>query len=178
MTTEGRIKNARALCEKGAWPDVLALAGAWRAEKPDDAKAWFYYGAALAAMGRQVEADTAYRRALELDPNDVKAWNNRAKVLFEGLNRPGEASKCLQRLLEIDSQNPLAWANLASLQGQLGRHQEALMCAERALSFDPHMVLAQLIRARAAQALGRPEILREASAALAQLPPEHFSRIH
>jgi tetratricopeptide (TPR) repeat protein len=174
--TSSKAARARSLCEKGSWPDVLALAESWRAEKPDDAKAWFYCGAALAAMGRLVEADTAYRRSLALDPADVKAWNNLAKLSFEGLNRPAEATKCLQRLLEIDSRNALAWANLASLNGQLGRHAEAMTCAERALAIDPHMALAQLIRARAAQGLGRPEILREASAALARMPPEKFGR--
>jgi tetratricopeptide (TPR) repeat protein len=174
--SSAKAARARSLCEKGSWAEVLALAEGWRAESPGDAKAWFYHGAALAATGRFVEAETAYRHALALDATDVKAWNNLAKVLFEGLKRPAKAVKCLQRLLEIDSRNKLAWANLASLYGQLGRHKEALACAERALAIDPHMVLAQLIRARAAQGLGRPEILREASALLAQLPPEKFSR--
>jgi hypothetical protein len=38
------------------------------------------------------------------------------------------------------------------------------------------MVEAHLHRARAAQSLGRPEIVRAASEALAQLPPEKFKR--
>jgi len=171
-----KAARARSLCEKGQWADVFTLAEAWRAESPDDAQAWFYYGAALAALGRFVEADTAYRRSLALDGSNVKAWNNLAKLSFECLKRPDEAVKCLRQLLKVDPQNSLAWANYASLNGQLGRHQEALACAERALAIDPHMVMAQLIRARAAQGLGRPEIMREASTVLSQLPPEKFSR--
>jgi tetratricopeptide (TPR) repeat protein len=175
-TPADKAARARSLCEKGSWPDVLTLAEGWRAESPDDAKAWFYCGAALAALGRFMEADTAYRRSLALDGSNVKAWNNLAKLSFEGLKRPAEAVKCLEQLIKVDPQNSLAWANYASLNGQLGRHKEALDCAERALAIDPHMVMAQLIRARAAQGLGRPEIMREASAVLSQLPPEKFGR--
>ena len=169
-----KIKAARALCEKGLWPDMLAFAAKWQAENPVDAKAWFYHGAALAATGRLVEAETSYRRALALDGTDVKAWNNLATVLFEGLNRPGEAAACLERALNLEPQNPLAWTNLASLNGQLGRHARALECAERALALEPTLVAAQLHRARAAQFLGRKDVLREASQILATLPPEQF----
>jgi len=78
--------------------------------------------------------------------------------------------------LQIEPQNKLGWANLASMNGQLNRHVQALDCAERALALDPQMVEAQLHRARAAQALKKTEIVRAASEALAQLPPEKFKR--
>ena len=62
------------------------------------------------------------------------------------------------------------------MNGQLGRPAQALECAERALALDPQMVEAQLHRARAAQALGKPEIVRAASEALANVPLEKFRR--
>jgi hypothetical protein len=62
------------------------------------------------------------------------------------------------------------------MNGQLGRHAQALACAERALTLEPQMVEAQLHRARAAQMLGRTEILRTACESLAALPPEQFRR--
>ena len=92
-------------------------------------------------------------------------------------SRPAEAAQCLVQALQIDPGNPLGWANLASMNGQLGRHAQALDCAERALALDPHMVEAQLHRARAAQSLGKPEVVRAASEALAKLPPEKFRRM-
>ena len=176
-SSESQAAQARSLCEQGLWPDVLALAGAWGAENPAAAPAFFYQGVALAAMGRWVEAETAYRRALQRDALDFKTWNNLAGLLFDGLNRPADAAKCLARALSLAPANPLGWANLASLNGQLGRHSQALACAERALALDPQLAEAQLHRARAAQALGRAEILRSASEALAQLPPEKFCRM-
>lgn len=171
-----KIAHARALCEKGAWPDALAFAQAWAAETPADAKAWYYSGIALAASGRLIDAETSYRRALKLDASDFKAWNNLAALLFGAMQRPAEAAQCLVQALQIDPVNPLGWSNLASMNGQLGRHAQALDCAERALALDPHMVEAQLHRARAAQALGKTEIVRAASEALAKLPAEKFKK--
>ena len=177
-TSNGQDKtsHARALCEQGLWPEVLAFAQKWHAENPADAKALFYAGLALASLGNFGEAEANYRRALRLDAKDFKTWNNLAALLFDALNQPVEATKCLVQALQFDPGNPLGWSNLASMHGQMGRHAQALECAERALSLDPQMVEAQLHRARAAQMLGKPEIIQAASEALAKLPPEKFKR--
>lgn len=168
--------RARSLCERGCWADLLGFTLDWQLENPGDARAFFYRGVALAASGQAREAETSYRRALQLDPKDFKAWNNLATLLFDALNRPLEGVQCLAQGLKTEPRNKLGWANLASMSGQLGRHAKALECAERALAIDPELVEAHLHRARAAQALGRAEIVRAVSKALAQLPPEKFQR--
>lgn len=175
-TDADRAALARSLCERGRWPDVLTFAQKWSAENSSDTKSFFYQGVALAAMGRLAEAETAYRRVLALDEKDSKAWNNLATLLFGPMNRPAEGAKCLAQALKVDPGNHLGWANLASMNGQLGRHVEARVCAERALELEPHMVEAHLHRARAAQMLGQMEIVQAATEALANLPPEKFKR--
>jgi tetratricopeptide (TPR) repeat protein len=171
-----KTRQARTLCEQGQWPEVLAFAKQWQNEQPGAAGAFFYQGAALAALGKFAEAATAYRRALALDETDFKIWNNLAALLFDALNQPAEGAKCLAQALRLEPGNQLGWANLASMNGQLNRHAQALECAERALALDPQLVEAQLHRARAAQALGKPDIVRAASEALAKLPAEKFKR--
>jgi len=57
-----KAAHARSLCEKGLWPDVLVFAEKWQAESPDEAKGFFYQGAAFAATSRFPEAETAYYR--------------------------------------------------------------------------------------------------------------------
>jgi len=171
-----KARQARTLCEQSQWPEVLSFTQKWHVENPADAKALFYQGVALAATGRFAEAETAYRHALKLDPTDSKGWNNLAAVLFDALNQPAEGAKCLAHSLKLDPGNKLGWANLASMNGQLGRHVQARVCAERALDLDPQMVEAHLHRARAAQMLGQTEIVRATTEALAQLPPEKFKR--
>ncbi|HEX7654625.1 MAG TPA: tetratricopeptide repeat protein [Verrucomicrobiae bacterium] len=174
MNHEAHISQLRALCERGAWAEVLGQAQAWQRQEPGAARAWFYQGVAQAALGQGTAAEASYRQALKLDPRDFKAWNNLAGLLFEQLQRPADAAKCLAQALELDPQNKLGWANLASLNGQLGRHTDALTCAERALALDPEYVAAHLHRARAAQQLGRGDVVRAAAEALARLPVSRF----
>jgi Flp pilus assembly protein TadD len=174
--SEEKIKAARELCDKGLWPDALAFARKWRAENPADAKALFFQGVALAATGRFVEAETAYRRALALDAADFKAWNNLAGVLFDSLDKPVDAIRCMERAMKLEPQNKLGWSNLASMVGRLGRHEKALEFAGRALALDPKMVEALLHKAAAAKALGKMEIVREVSLALAAIEAEKFRR--
>ena len=178
MTTEGKIKAARELCDKGLWPDALAFARKWHAENPAGAKALFFQGVALAATGRFAEAETTYRRALVLDAADFKTWNNLAGILFDSLDKPLDAIRCMERALKLEPQNKLGWSNLASMVGRLGRHEKALEFAERALSLDPQFVEAHLHRAAAAKALGKTVIVREAARALEAIEADKFKRAH
>jgi tetratricopeptide (TPR) repeat protein len=178
MATEpnSRMHQARTLCEQSLWGEALAFARRWQGEAPQDAGAYYYEGVALAGRGQFVAAEAAYYRALALNDQDFKTWNNLAAVLFDGLNQPAEAARCLTQAMQLDPGNKVGWANLASMYGQIGRHEQALDCANRALALDPELVEAQLHRGRAAQALGRTEILRAACEALGLLPPEKFRR--
>jgi len=171
-----KVQVAREFCNASAWPELLAFADEWRSEKADDARALFYRGAALAGMGRFTEAETMYRQALERDPRDFKAWHNLAGLLFESMDRPVDAIRCMERAMKLEPQNKLGWANLASMLGQLGRHEKALEFANRAIALDPHMVEAHLHKAAAAKALGKTEIIREVSQALASIEAGKFKR--
>lgn len=173
---DGHVERARSLCQEGRWTDVLEFVLDWQLAYSGDARAFFYQGIALAATGRPKDAESCYRRALQLNSHDFKVWINLAGLLFETLGRHAEGVQCLMQALKLNPDNPLGWANLASMNGQLGRHAQALECAERALALKPQMVEAHLHRARAAQMLGRPEIVRAACEALAQLPPDQFRR--
>ena len=171
------VMQARSLCEAGSWLELLEFAQAWQRESPGDARPHFYQGMALAATGCLAEAEASYRRALQLDPQSFKIWNNLGTLLFETMNRQAEGMQCLAQAMNLDPGNKLGWAKLASMNGQIGRHGQALECAERALALDAQMVEAQLHRARAAQMLGKREILQAVCEALAQLPPEKFKRV-
>jgi tetratricopeptide (TPR) repeat protein len=176
ISSKDRLWEVRELCGRAAWPEVLAYARKWHAERPTEAKAVFYQGVALAAMGRFTEAETVYRRVVKLDQTDFMAWNNLAALLSGALNRGPEGVQCLAQALKVDPGNKQGWASLAGMNSQLGRHQQAMECAECALALDPQMVEAQLHRARSAQVLGQMEIVRAASEALARVPPEQFHR--
>ena len=176
MTTQDKIRTARELCDQGLWAQVVAFARDWHAENPAEARALFFQGVALAAMGRFIEAETTYRRALALDAADFKVWNNLAGVLFDSLNKPLDAIRCMEQAVKLEPQNKLGWANLASMVGRMGRHEQALKFADRALALDPQMVEALLHKATAAKMLGKTEIVRETALALTAIDAEKFRR--
>ena len=173
---EEKFTRARALCEKGLWPDVLDFARKWREENPADYKALFYMGLGFSGLGQFVQAETAYRQALAMDATDPKVWNNLAKILFENLKRPKEAILCVEQILKLDPGNKLGWSNLAVMVGELGFHDKAMIYADRAIALDPKFIEAYLHKATAARALGKMEIVREVCDALAAIEPEKFQR--
>ena len=176
LSTEEKIKTARGLCEQGRWRDVLTFAQQWRAESPRDYRALYYAGLGFSGTNEFSEAEAAYRLALTMETADFKVWNNLAGLLFEKMRREPEGIRCIEEALKVDPRNKLGWLNLASMVGRLGRHDRVLECADRALALDPKLVEAHLHKGRAARALGKKEIVREACTALEGIGPEHFRR--
>ncbi len=60
------------------------------ADDPDNELAWFSLGQALFEAKRHAEADHAFARAAELQPDLMMAWFRRAQCLV-ALGRPAEA---------------------------------------------------------------------------------------
>jgi tetratricopeptide (TPR) repeat protein len=176
LNPQEKAGRARALCEQGLWPDVLAFAQKWHAENPADHRALFYLGLGFSGRGQFMQAETAYRQSLALDATDPKVWNNLAKILFENLQRPKDAILCIEQMLKLDPGNKLAWSNLAVMVGELGFHDRAMGYADRAIALDPKFTEAYLHKAAAARALGKAEIVREVCDALAAIEPEKFRR--
>jgi tetratricopeptide (TPR) repeat protein len=173
---EEKSAHARALCEKGLWPDVLDFAKKWREENPADYKALFYMGLGFAGLGQFVQAETAYRQTLAIDATDPKVWNNLAKILFENLQRPKDGILCIEQVLKLNPGNKLGWSNLAVMVGELGMHDKAMLYADHAIAIDPKFVEAYLHKAAAARVLGKVEIVKEVSDKLAAIEPEKFQR--
>jgi len=174
--SEENVRHARALCEKGLWPDVLDFAQKWREENPLDCNALFYMGLGFSGRGQFMQAETAYRQSLALEATDPKVWNNLAKILFENLQRPKDAILCIEQMLKLDPANKLGWSNLAVMVGELGFHDKALLYADRAITLDPKYVEAHLHKAAAARALGKTEIVKEVCDALATIEAKKFHR--
>ena len=92
---------------------------------------------ATVGLGQFVQAETAYRRALELDPSDIKTWTNLGELLYDHLKRPLDGIRCIEQALKLDPAHKVGWANLADMVGRLGHHNHALAFADRALELDP-----------------------------------------
>ena len=80
-------------------------------------------GNVLFNLGRDEESLVCYDKALEIDPNNVNAWNNKGDALFD-LGRYEESLVCYDKALEIDPNNVDVWGSKGDALGRLGRYEE------------------------------------------------------
>jgi tetratricopeptide (TPR) repeat protein len=116
-------------------------AGSQPSGKNNLAAVWSNRGATLRSLGRDEEAISCYKKALEIDPRDVLAWHNQGNT-FHSLGQYEEAISCADRTLELDPMNAAAWNNKANSLSCLGRYEEAIRCCDEALRINAHHALA------------------------------------
>ena len=100
-------------------------------------------GVLLARRGALREALAHFEAAASLDPNNAKAWNNRANAL-RGLRRPDEARQAYERAAALAPRDPDPLNGLGTLAVQSGRSDEAAALFRRALELAPEMGEARL----------------------------------
>ena len=100
-------------------------------------KYYFELGNIYEKLAKHEEAIGSYDKAIEIDPDNVYAWNNKGTALGE-LGRHDEALKCFDKILEIDPENAHAWNNKGVALGRLSRYDEALECFSKAIEIDPN----------------------------------------
>jgi Flp pilus assembly protein TadD len=93
-------------------------------------------GAVCAALGRRDEAETAFGRAMELQPEAPNAAYNRGLMRFQGGNYLG-AHDDFQRAAELAPEDPELQNNLGTALFQLERWTECRRALDRAVSLAP-----------------------------------------
>jgi tetratricopeptide (TPR) repeat protein len=124
-----------ALFDQGKFAEALVLYERAIAAQ-ENARAHSNRGNALQRLQRFPEAELAYRRALELNPKFVDAWNNLGTCLRE-LKRPAEAEAVYRKALELGPNHPDTLDNLALALNELERPAEAAELLRRALAIAP-----------------------------------------
>jgi tetratricopeptide (TPR) repeat protein len=61
-------------------------------------------------MNKYNEAIQCYDKALEINPRDAKAWNNKG-LAYADMNKYNEAIQCYDKALEINPRDAEAWYN-------------------------------------------------------------------
>lgn len=103
---------------------------------------------ALLAAGRNADAETHLRRALERSPDYAEGWDNLAFCL-KTQDRLVEAVECHKRAITLKPDFANGWYNYGLTLSTLGHTDQALACHERALAADPNFSTARFGRAQA-----------------------------
>ncbi len=82
------------------------------------------------------KAEELYRKAIEIDPNYVAAYNNLG-VTLRDLKRHEEAEKAYRKAIELDPNYALAYINLGVMLRDLKRPDEAEAVHRKAIELDP-----------------------------------------
>jgi TolB-like protein/class 3 adenylate cyclase len=113
--------------------------------------------------GEHAIALSAIDRALTLNPNSAHAWHSRGFVLVFS-NQPGPAIEALQRAMRLSPLDPLGPGFKSALAGAhfvVGRYEEAVEWADRALHERPDFDPAIGVKVVSCAHLGRIDEARE-----------------
>lgn len=134
-------QHAQAGRRDAAIADAQALVAAHPSRSAAD---WFNLAFLLEAGDRLQEAESAFRRALELDPKLDRGWYGLGLVLIR-LGRLDDAVPVLRRNTELQPMSPYGWYQLARVHMNSHRPEEAVKIIRHLKGFEPK-VAAQLER--------------------------------
>ena len=102
---------------------------------------YFTYGIAFIEYGYVDEAQAAFQRVVEADPNHAGAWFNLGTIY---LNKKSyaEARKSLSEAVRLNPQDADAWNNLGMVSGEEEKYDEALDEFHRAALANPNYLVA------------------------------------
>lgn len=104
----------------------------------EESERWFQRGLALEETGAPVtEAISAYRKAIEMNPDAAGALVNLGTISFRA-KRLKEAEALYTRAAKADPDYPLAHFNLGNLNDELGNAEAAQGHYERAVKLNPN----------------------------------------
>jgi tetratricopeptide (TPR) repeat protein len=126
-----------ALQMKGSFDgeNALALARQAVSSHPSDPRAWTFLAGSLADHDR-AEREAAYRRAVELAPDNPAALHNLAVELLEA-GRSGEALPFARRAVGLAPWSPPLLAGYAAILSDLGQCAASIPLTQRALEALP-----------------------------------------
>lgn len=141
--------------------------------EPTNADAWARLGRAILlqcvnfrsflqlnqAEQKMKKGSDAVERALELDPNNARAYLAEG-LIYLALRNPAECARANESAIALDRNLALAHNNLSASLIHLGRPDEAIPIVEQAMRIDPlgpQLSFMQFNKGKASFLLGRPE---------------------
>ncbi len=104
--------------------------------KPDSFQGWFNLGLAAQQTGRAVEAEQAYRRAIEIEDSHADAFGNLGCILYDRGDLAG-AQELFEKQHKLSTDQGSALWNLGLVHERLGDWKNAENCFGRLVETDP-----------------------------------------
>lgn len=120
----------------GEYESAEALANLVVSKYPDNWFGWKVLGAILRRSDRNSEAEQAYKKALELSPQDAEAHYNLGNT-FRELGKLEEASLSFNKAIMLNGEFADAHNNLGNTLKDLGRLEDAELCYLRVVELTP-----------------------------------------
>ncbi len=130
------------------WKSDLTLFREMARTAPGSYLAHFNLGNEYARQGWLSEAESRYRRAIELDSSQFDAYNNLGALYFR-TGRWEEAANCFERAAELNATSPVIRFNCGLARLRQGKKRQAADWFQKALEQDPGFLPAR----KAAEAL-------------------------
>jgi adenylate cyclase len=143
---------------------------------PDSLAQW---GRGVAAFSNDYEAaKDAVDRAVALNPNSARAWAHRGWT-YRYMKMAEEALTSFERAIRLNPLDPLLFDALTGVASTLiivGRDEEAVLRARRAIGLNPRFTSAHRCLVAALAYLGRDAEAKQAAAALMDIEPSFSIR--
>jgi tetratricopeptide (TPR) repeat protein len=97
---------------------------------------WFMKGFALCNQEKYSESLDAYNKALELDPKDFEAWNNKG-IDLGLLGRNDEALEAFKNAVALNESYAEAWYNMGVIYDFKGYYYTAVQAYKKATQINP-----------------------------------------
>ncbi len=136
---EAHYLYARACFQEGKWEEAVRHYEDASRVRPEDYQALLLMQAPLKGLGRNVEAEAAVRKGLQVAEKHLELNPDDARALYLGggaLVQLGERERGLEwaeRALAIDPEDPAVLYNVACAYAFLGRTDDAIACLEKAV---------------------------------------------
>jgi tetratricopeptide (TPR) repeat protein len=134
-TTPVTYQQAESTFEAGHYPEAMQLFTSYTDSNPENP--WGYYMLGLSAWrsGEHAQAESAFDKALELEPAHRKSLFNSSRVLLE-MGRAKEALERIEKALALEPMSNEGLRLLGRVRYQLGDVDGAIEAYHRALGLD------------------------------------------
>ena len=117
------------------YDEASEMFASYAERRPENPWGHYMLGLSEWKAGRDGEAESAFERALELNPDHVKSLSNLSRVLLDE-SRPEDALTRVERLIELDPGSAVGYRLLGRVRSELGQAGAAIDAYERAITLD------------------------------------------